>query len=75
MRRVDTLVWMPVKPGTRDIDLPDNARIISLDFHDVGGLGDRREPTGAWVAVTIERYDDDTQRTVIRDELPPPVLP
>lgn len=77
MRRRVELVWMPVMVGavTPTVDLPDNAAIVQIDFHDLGGLGHQRTPSGVWVAVTVERYDDDTQRTVIRDELPPPELP
>jgi hypothetical protein len=58
-RRVE-LVYFPVIPPTTEVDMPEGAAIVAVDFHAPDGLMQGRRPCGVWAEVTLGRYDEVT---------------
>lgn len=76
LRRQVELVWYPMTEMS--VDLPDHAVIVAVDFYDQQGIHQGRRPSGVWVEVLIDRYDEDHPERDIHTErgkpapLPPP---
>lgn len=53
LRRQVRLVYVPVTDGV--LDLPDQARIVQVDFADERGLLLGHEPVGVWIEQVVAR--------------------
>jgi hypothetical protein len=73
VRRQVELVWYPMTEMS--VDLPDHAQIVAVDFYDQHGLLQGRRPAGVWVAVTIDRWDEDHPERLLGSSYPAEPLP
>lgn len=71
IRREVEVTFMPVM-GNGRFDVPDDARIVAVDFYDAEGLHQGRRPSGVWIETTVRRYDDDHPERWPEALLPPP---
>lgn len=56
--------------GDGELDMPDDAVIVLVETRTEGGLERQRRPSGVWAEFVVDRYDEETGRSVYHDEQP-----